>query len=205
MDFGWSFRHVEVIDGRIDRLAECNKYFESDCNAGHYKIEECCMRGTTYYAAVRKLTEYHGDKGHLPLNENDQYVFGVVILTHVDKSFYNFGQKIIYEFDGPTYYNCPLKILNKLSPTADKKAMEWRRKCHEYFLAAKDPDALNNLPVGSRIMFRVKEKMNIAKIGEEVVLTKYSNGRKHRWIGKKYVWPNRSIPNDYEVISRGKE
>lgn len=31
----------------------------------------------------------------------------------------------------PYYYNCPAKVLRMLSPTTDKNAIEWRKRCWE--------------------------------------------------------------------------
>lgn len=60
-------------------------------------------------------------------------VFAVVcLLDYPRDSYFNFGYKAISEEMGPYYYNCPAKILNLLTPTANQTALEWRRRCQEF-------------------------------------------------------------------------
>jgi len=41
----------------------------------------------------------------------------------------SFGYKDMDETMGPYYYTCPKSILDKLTPTKNKNALEWRKKC----------------------------------------------------------------------------
>lgn len=59
-------------------------------------------------------------------------LFAVVILTQwCRKDHYNFGYKDIEECMGPYSYDCPIRLLDLLSPTESEYANEWRKLCRE--------------------------------------------------------------------------
>ena len=73
------------------------------------------MVGTTYYAAVRR--------------KDDGVVYAVVALTQLEEGEFCF--KDMSEICGPIEEKCPIGILKLLSPTDDKLAQEWRKRCLE--------------------------------------------------------------------------
>lgn len=55
----------------------------------------------------------------------------VCLLSFRPRDMCNFGYKDMGEEMGPLYYNCPERILKLLTPTDNKRALEWRRECWE--------------------------------------------------------------------------
>ena len=76
------------------------------------RVVDAMMVGTTVYLAMK------GDNGD---------IFGAVILTEYGN--HEFCTKAMSEYAGPYSYKCPKRILDKLSPTEDENAIEWRGKC----------------------------------------------------------------------------
>ena len=119
------------------------------------------MVGTTYYAAIRPLLRYKAVKPRVgdetePIPKAEQRVFAVVFLTSTDvKSHFNFSYKDMDESMGPGQEDCPIGILNLLSPTSSEYANAWRDRCRVKAAKKKaeksDPNSLNNLPIGTVI------------------------------------------------------
>lgn len=107
------------INGQVDRKAECDAINK---NWPEHTILKSSMVGTTYYAAIKNT---HNGK-----NE----VYAIIYLTKV--STHNYYQEFLYkdmsEDMGPCETKCPLAILKLLTPTEDKIALEWRRRCYEH-------------------------------------------------------------------------
>lgn len=111
---GWTgYWATEYKNGKINRRAECRKYF--DRNAQWGTLLKDAMVGSTWYGAVR-----HTETGK---------VFGMVMRTSVNGD--EFCYKEMDETEGPFYYDCPESILKLLSPTDDERANEWRTKCKQ--------------------------------------------------------------------------
>lgn len=66
-----------------------------------------------YYAACR--------------SKKSNEVFGLVVI--LDRTKGEFGFKSMDESMGPFYINCPLNILDMLTPTTNKYATKWREHC----------------------------------------------------------------------------
>ena len=110
---GWTYYYAtEYRNGKIDRLAECRKEFGR--NPEWAASVKDAMVGSIYYAAM-KLTKT-GE------------VFGLIVLTAVDKN--EFGYKDMDETMHPYNYDCPVGILNLLTPTNNEMALEWRAGCY---------------------------------------------------------------------------
>ena len=157
---GWTWYHAtHYKNGKIDRKAECDAYFNEGLNAGWYRIEKSALVGTVYYAAIRKLRRFvpgTNGKETEAIPESEQTVFGVVFLTGTNvKDYYSFGYKDMDESMCPFYFDCPAGIIKLLSPTDNESANEWRERCRsraaEKKAAKSDPDSLENLPIGSVI------------------------------------------------------
>ena len=200
---GWTGTHATFYKkGSIDRKTECDAIFSD------YEIIKSSMRGTIYYAAMQHK-QRRNDEGQIEeIPQEERTTFAVVVATQTDiKDYFNFYYKDMDETMGPNYYDCPLSILKLLSDTDHKWAIEWRQKCYETHEKKKrernNPDALNNLPIGSTISFIVDFDNNVFDKGEKVTLTKkqYGYGRPI-WCGYGYKWKKNLIPNDYVVLTR---
>ena len=81
---------------------------------------------------------------------------------------------------GPCERDCPVSILNLLSPRDDEWALEWRTACRENAAKKaadrKNLNSLQNLPLGAKI--------TVQKRGQNIVLEKgrISNRKNPVWI-----------------------
>lgn len=113
---GWTYTQAKFWKkGKVDRKAEC----DSLLTWGEQTVLKSSMVGTTYYAAVKR-----GDN-----------VWGAIFLTATD-GFY-FGYKDMDETCMPYYFDCPVSILNLLTPTDNEDANKWRNACREKRAKAK--------------------------------------------------------------------
>lgn len=143
---GWTSQRATHYykNGAVNRKAEIDQLFEEN-----YKIISACLNGSTYYGALQDLSTEH--------------VFGVVVLTHVDrKESLNFCYKIIHEDMGPAERKCPESILSLLSPTDNAQTNKWREDCHAYNLKK---EKLKNSPIHSKILLQTdKGKLLLTKV-----------------------------------------
>lgn len=201
---GWTSYHVEpkYKKGKpyIDRKEECDKLFnqpmvtmESREPIGKYEVIKSSVVSTTYYAAV-KMTRF--------AEPEKAIIFAAVVLTTIDNdSLYNFSYKDMEESMGPCKYDCPIGILDLLSPTENKYALEWRAKCRENHRWKSSPTSLHKLPVGTRIKFKAPFDMKLYKKGDEITVwkTNKATGGTY-WIDGHYAYPARVIGHEYEIV-----
>lgn len=129
---GWDYHH-EVAP--YDRRAICRRQIGNG-----YEVVRDAVVGTTYYAAVK--------------SPHDGSVSAVIILTHIDRAGYcNFGMKFMDEECGPFKCECPKSVLDALSPTDNRYAIEWREKCR----ANKKDTTLKDAPVGAKLKVELKD------------------------------------------------
>ncbi len=105
---------------------------------GYRVLASACSR--TYYAAVQS----YGESG-------PGRVVAVICLVRWNpraSDGYVFGYKDLSETAGPYESDCPLRILDLLSPTDNPVALDWRRRCHEGLLRRK-----RYIPDGALIRF----------------------------------------------------
>ena len=201
---GWTSYRVEpkYKNGKayIDRKEECDKLFnqpmvasDSKEHIGKYEVVKSSVVGTTYYAAV-KITKF--------AEPEKAITFAAVVLTSIDNdSHYNFSYKDMEESMGPCKYDCPIGILNILSPTENKHALEWREKCRENHRWKNSPTNLSKLPVGTRIKFKAPFDMKLYKKGDEITVWKEKKAISGTyWIDGRYAYPAKIIGNEYEIV-----
>lgn len=104
---GWSSMH---------RTQPVKDWFASEIVGGYTLLEAKIVHRTQLYAAIQR---------------KDGSVYCLVALLRYSKGEWNFSYKFMSEFDHPYYYKCPQSILNKLTPTDDKNANEWREACKQ--------------------------------------------------------------------------
>lgn len=207
---GWTFYNAtHYKNGKVDRKAECDAYWEECLNKGHFKVVKSAMHGSVYYGAIKKLVKYSGktEDGRFiyePIPEEEQKVHAVVFLTSVkSKEFFNFGYKDMDETMLPYYYDCPKSVLDVLSPTDNDSANEWRKQCRERIASKNDGKSLSKLPVGSIIRYTG----NDGKIVELIKQPPAYQFKTAWWLVRgqfKYA-KKKDIPENYEVIRFGTE
>lgn len=173
---GWTWQCAKFYDrkGNIDRKAECDDLYtwNNEETGDKCRVLKSAMVGATWYGACERTRP-----GQKP------YVFAGVCLTSVDSREYcNFGYKDMDESMGPCERDCPVSILNLLSPRDDKWALEWREDCRnnaaQKAADRKNLNSLQNLPLGAKI--------TVQKRGQSIVLEKgrISNRKNPVWISR---------------------
>ena len=169
---GWTWQHAtHYKNGKVDRKAECDAYFNED-NKGCYVVEKSALVGTVYYAAIRHIGRRNYKTNEITeIPASEQEVFAVIFLTGMNvKDYFNFGYKDMEESMHPYYYDCPAGILKLLSPTDNASANEWRENCRQRAAQKKadkkNPDSLENLPIGTVIRVRDKELVKTAPMAQ---------------------------------------
>ncbi len=178
---GWTGYHATHYkpNGTIDRKAELDYelFTQWAGRENAHELLKSTMVGSTYYAAARSQS------GN---------VYGLVVLTSVDsKEYFNFNYKDMSEDMGPCEDNCPVSILNLLSPTDNEYAMDWRRRCRKRAEFAK-------LPVGTRIRITYRgNPMELVRHGPKFQFKRpfWYNPERNTYL------PANRIPTDYEVIA----
>lgn len=205
---GWTSTNVQVKYKNdkpyIDRKEECDKLYnqpmvtmESNKPIGKYEVLKSSMKGSIYYAAVKKTKFSEPEK---------ETVFAAICMTSVKlKDHFNFSYKDMDETCGPYYYDCPAGILELLSPTNNEYALNWRKKCLEKAEETRNPYSLGNLPVGSIVKFKAPFEMKQFKKGDEVTVQKMHVGKVNRWVCGSYYYPSKIIGDEYDVVRRGKD
>lgn len=188
---GWTWQCAKFYDrkGNIDRKAECDDLYtwNNEETGDKCRVLKSVMVGATWYGACERTRP-----GQEP------YVFAGVCLTSVDSHEYcNFGYKDMDESMGPCERDCPISILNRLSPRDDEWALEWRTACRENAVKKaadrKDSNSLQNLPLGAKIA--------VQKRGQSIVLEKgrISNRKRPVWVD----WSTRTYYRTEQVQRAG--
>jgi len=81
-----------------------------------YNIIDGVIVNNVFYMAVNR-------------KDNDKIIFALIALIDHNDSKFNIGYKAMPEYQNPYYYDAPLSILNKLTPTNDNYARIWRDTC----------------------------------------------------------------------------
>ena len=162
---GWTYTQAKFWKkGKVDRKAEC----DSLLTWGEQTVLKSSMVGTTYYAAVKR-----GDN-----------VWGAIFLTATDG--FDFGYKDMDETCMPYYFDCPVSILNLLTPTDNEYANKWRNACREKRAKAKETD-LSKMPIGTRIRITMPFSTQRIAEGKVVELIKLQRGyRSTYWVCQSY-------------------
>ena len=112
---GWTtIRANHFKNGKVDRLQEIYDMWENQ-NEGRTHVVKMSLVGTVVYGAIQVV--------------ETGMVWGLVVLTSVKRE--DFSYKDLDESCGPYSYNCPVTILELLSPTTNENSLEWRKRCYE--------------------------------------------------------------------------
>jgi hypothetical protein len=154
---GWtSFpMHTPVKEWFLDSWNQTGK---------HEVLDVAIVKRNTLYAAIK----------YKETNE----VFAVVyLLRWSPKSDYNFSYKDMDETVGPYECECPLRILNLLTPTTSEYALQWRERVRMYH---KKKDELKNSIIRFTEMFEFTSgfKYNIFKKQGNKTFAGYLNNGK---------------------------
>ena len=128
---GWTWKQADTVgiykNGRCSSKINVKQEVINELNftnkdtGATYSVIKAAKVGRTVYAAVK-----------FEKPNTKPYVFAAVFDTRTDlKNSLNFGFKDMDETCGPYLVDCPLYILDLLSPTEDEYAIKWRNACRE--------------------------------------------------------------------------
>ncbi len=106
-------------NGKYDVKSYIDNIMSYEGTGRTWNVVKSVMVGSTWYGAVSCT-----DK-----ERNRTNVFAEVVLTSINKN--EFWYKEMSENMGPFKYDCPASILEILSFTDNKYALEWREKCKD--------------------------------------------------------------------------
>ena len=81
---------------------------------------------------VLEVKIVHRTQLYAAIQQKSRNVYAVIGLLRYHKGFYNFSYKLMSEYEMPYYFKCPKSILDKLTPTTDEYAIQWREECKQY-------------------------------------------------------------------------
>lgn len=117
---GWTSMRREK--GQTDREFWTHELNWGEPSDRRREILDCATIANTFYAAVKE----HG-------GPNDGKVWALVVrFARVPRSYYNYTYKEMDETVGPFESACPDRILDLLTETDSKYALEWRARCREF-------------------------------------------------------------------------
>lgn len=111
---GWTWGH------RDDGLS-VKDYLAREYRNDQWRIiDAAIVKRTEYYAAAEYVRDGVAPKGT---------IVALVFILGYSRSHMNFGYKDMDETVGPTIDHCPRRILDLLTPTNHKHALDWRARC----------------------------------------------------------------------------
>jgi hypothetical protein len=81
---------------------------------------------------VLEVKIVHRTQLYAAIQQKSGNVYAVIGLLRYHKGCYNFSYKLMSEYEMPYYFKCPKSILDKLTPTTDEYAIQWREECRQY-------------------------------------------------------------------------
>lgn len=166
---GWTSIYVKELEYDAKTKTYKRKEFldkEYSCENDEYKWEvlKSSMVGTTWYGACRRTN----------LKTGESVIYGETILTSIDKM--EFFWKEVSEDMGPYTIECPIGILNLLTPTDNPYAQQWRNKCRANSINKVHINSLwkraTNKTRTDYLLYRLPYKMQDGyERGDEVYLT----------------------------------
>lgn len=164
---GWTYRHKPASVSAKDEIIE---ELSCDNDAARWVVLAISMKGGVAYAATELIRKFKNGK----LNMKTRKVFATVVLTgYARNDYYNFGTKVIDESMGPCECECPVKILDLLTPTEREYELDWRAACRANAAKPKAP----TLVEGDVIKF--KDPLSFGSNGNVNELILYDAKKRH--------------------------
>jgi len=148
--------------GQTDR-----EHFTKELLDGGREILDCATVRNTFYAAVKD-----------PSGE----VWALVCLLQRTRGEHNFGYKSMDETVGPGVQDCPARILDLLTPTQSKYALEWRDRCRAQ-LERKTEAQKSTATVKDGTVIRLAKPLHFQGGHEAQEFKVRTIGRARRWVG----------------------
>lgn len=139
---GWWGREIYPCPQGKDRLQYMitEEGLNDEDETHRWEVVDAVLRGSTAYAAVKRTVKATGEFK----------IFAVVMLSSYGRDHY-LMIKSMDESQGPYAYNCPKRIIERLTPTDSEYALRWRAACLDQ---KRKKNALGNLPIGTVIQLK---------------------------------------------------
>lgn len=131
--------------------------YDEHWNAIWCNVVKSVIVGTVYYAAV-KVEEFETILKDNRTKKKKTQIIAVVGKVYKRKSDeFDYFVEFLEESQYPQYFDCPECILNLLTETDDKWALQWRFRCRETLMFKYNTPSLKDLPYGSIIQVPLKD------------------------------------------------
>lgn len=179
---GWSTMAMPSEGARAFLDGSIYSWVNNGCT---HRVIDSCLSGREYYAAIETIDHATGAR---------QVFAGVALISISRRPCEEFGYKGMSEDMGPYYYNCPLRILDKLTPTTNAIALEWRAKCRATAALRSTKGKGPKLVAGQRVRFAEPIRFQSDKVLSEFEV-------EARIFGKGFVFIDPDTRNRYEIRS----
>lgn len=179
---GWTSYNAEFYkNGKIDRKAEMDNRWTQEESEKYpkFRVLKSSMVGKIYYAAIEVS---RGGKV--------EEVFATTAITSTNmKDYYNFSYKDLDETMGGCNYDCPVGILNLLTPTDNEYALQWRAECLKQQKKKKEKEDLRkSLVQGKKYLIKLwNGKTFEAEWSTYMNRKRFVNYNERRYCDFKYV------------------
>lgn len=141
---GWTGINADLSKSNKQIIAE--EFGEWETEKIRVEILDSAQVGNVVYTAHKTTDKKTGE---------ETIWAGVFLIERNSRDYFNFNYKDMDETCEPCECSCPKKILDKLSPTDNEYAKEWRKKCRDRIeknqKIKKDIKQLKALPIGAKI------------------------------------------------------
>lgn len=179
---GWTSYNAEFYkNGKVDRKAEMDNRWTQEESEKYPKLRvlKSSMVGNIYYAAIEVS---RGGK--------IEEVFATTAITSTNmKDYYNFSYKDLDETMGGCNYDCPVGILNLLTPTDNEYALQWRAECLKQRKKKKEKEDLRkSLIQGKKYLIKIWNGKTVeAEWSTYMNRKRFINYNERRYYDFKYV------------------
>lgn len=141
----------------------------------------------------------HGRTAYLACQTSSGEVYGLVCMLH--KNSDGWGYNPVEESMGPYEVECPLRILDKLSPTDSEYALRWRNDCREHASLKRKRSSMG---VGSVIRFpsplRFSDGSTCQEFKVELAMTRGKRSKAYRGENGRLYKITNIHKKDFEVV-----
>ena len=179
---GWTSYNAEFYkNGKVDRKAEMDNRWTQEESEKYPKLRvlKSSMVGNIYYAAIE-----------ISRGGKVEEVFATTAITSTNmKDYYNFSYKDLDETMGGCNYDCPVGILNLLTPTDNEYALQWRAECLKQQKKKKEKENLRkSLVQGKKYLIKLwNGKTFEAEWSTYMNRKRFVNYNERRYCDFKYV------------------
>ncbi len=187
---GWMF----VDKGNQSASEHLKEMLTFESESGDFKAQPLDI------AIVKMRTAYVAMEHTYKTSGKREVFAAVILLDYRPYDYYNFGYKDMDETMGPYETECPQRILELLTETDNKNALEWRRKCVENINKRKAAPALKK---GATLVMETALRYGSIRVTEIQILDAKRRVGLASGVGRVRI-PSKArlVEYGYKVVSR---